>query len=252
MTTAKSCATIAMQSTLTSDVAPFAPSRGELGGLMNPLEIPEIVIRRLPLYLRTLNRMAVEGQSVTSSQEMGDWLGISSTQIRKDLSYFGEFGKQGTGYDIQYLRAQLQQILQISTRWKVAIVGAGDLGRAVFHYSRFDDGGFIVSAILDKDKQKIGRQVGGLKVLDVASLKPVISRQGIRIAIIAVPASEAQQVANSLVEAGIKAILSYAPVPLVLPPDIQVHYIDPVIGLQSMTYYLPVGSPPGANGKSDS
>ncbi len=205
---------------------------------MNPLAIPEIVIRRLPLYLRVLNSLAAQGQTVTSSQEIGEKLGISSTQIRKDLSYFGEFGKQGTGYNVQYLQEQLRQILQVSQRWKVALIGAGDLGRAILRYSGFEEGGFEITAVLDKDEQKIGRQIGKLRVLDVAKLHEVVQEQGIRIAIIAVPAREAQEVADALVSAGIKAILSYAPIPLHLPPDVQVHYIDPVIGLQSMTYHL--------------
>ena len=206
---------------------------------MNPLEIPESVIRRLPLYLRTLNSLAAQGQNVTSSQEMGQKLGISSTQIRKDLSYFGEFGKQGTGYDIDYLRDQLQQILQVSERWNVALVGAGDLGRAILRYSGFEEGGFTIAAVLDKDKRKIGQQVGKLKVLDIATLSQAIDEHDIRIAIIAVPTGEAQEVADALVNAGVRAILCYAPVSLLLPAHVQVHYIDPVIGLQSMTYYLP-------------
>lgn len=205
---------------------------------MNPLDIPEIVIRRLPLYLRALNALSAQGQTVTSSQEVGERLGISSTQIRKDLSYFGEFGKQGTGYDIRYLQDQLRQILQVSQRWSVALIGAGDLGRAILRYANFEDGGFTIAAVLDKDGQKIGRELGKLKVLDIALLRQIIRRNGIRIAIIAVPASEAQGVANALVAAGVKAILSYAPVSLQLPAHVQVHYIDPIIGLQSMTYYL--------------
>lgn len=205
---------------------------------MNPLEIPEIVIRRLPLYLRTLNSLAAQGQNVTSSQEMGQKLGISSTQIRKDLSYFGEFGKQGTGYDIDYLRDQLQQILQVSERWNVALIGAGDLGRAILRYSGFEEGGFTIAAVLDKDKRKIGQQVGKLKVLNIVKLSQAIDEHDIRIAIIAVPTSEAQEVADALVNAGVRAILCYAPVSLLLPAHVQVHYIDPVIGLQSMTYYL--------------
>ncbi len=205
---------------------------------MNPLEIPEIVIKRLPLYLRTLDSLAAQGRTVTSSQEMGDRLGISSTQIRKDLSYFGEFGKQGTGYDIAYLRDQLQQVLQVSERWNVALVGAGDLGRAILRYGGFEHGGFTIAAVLDKDKKKIGRQIGQLTVLDVATLPQTIDTHDIRIAIIAVPACEAQEVANALVDSGVRAILCYAPVSLQLPAHVQVHYIDPVIGLQSMTYYL--------------
>lgn len=208
---------------------------------MNPLAIPEIVIRRLPLYLRALDLSLDEGQTVTSSQELGDRLGISSTQIRKDLSYFGEFGKQGTGYDIRYLRDQLRQILQVDRRWNLVLVGAGNLGRAILRYSGFEEGGFSVVAILDKDRRKIGRQVGKLKVLDIARLPEVIKEHRIQVAMIAVPASQAQELANELVDAGVKAILSYAPITLSLPVHVRVQYIDPVVGLQSMAYHLNPG-----------
>ncbi len=208
---------------------------------MNPLAIPEIVIRRLPLYLRTLNVLADKGQAVTSSQELGSWLGISSTQIRKDLSYFGEFGKQGTGYDVVYLRDQLREILQVHHHWRVVLIGAGDLGRAVLRYGGFEEGGFSIVAVFDKDSAKIGRQIGRLQVQDIAALPKVIRRQQIRIAIIAVPTEQAQEVASELVRAGIKAILTYAPITLNLPPDVRVEYIDPVVGLQSMAYYLSPG-----------
>jgi len=205
---------------------------------MHPLEIPEIVIRRLPLYLRTLELMAHEGQRVTSSQELGGKLGISSTQIRKDLSYFGEFGKQGTGYDTNYLLDQLRQILQVNRPWKVALVGAGHLGHALLRFSGFENRGFSVAAVFDKDPHKIGRHIEKLSVLDVATLREVIQRQGIRIAIIAVPAQDAQEVADALAAAGVRAILAYAPITLYLPPHVRVSYLDPVTGLQSMTYYL--------------
>jgi redox-sensing transcriptional repressor len=208
---------------------------------MNPLAIPEIVIRRLPLYLRALDLLLDEGQTVTSSQELGDRLGISSTQIRKDLSYFGEFGKQGTGYDVRYLRDQLRQILHVDRYWNLVLIGAGNLGRAILRYSGFEEGGFSVVAVLDKDKRKIGRQIGKLKVLDIARLPEVIREHRIQIAMIAVPASHAQEVANELVNAGVRAILSYAPITLSLPGHTRVEYIDPVIGLQSMAYHLSPG-----------
>jgi len=205
---------------------------------MNPLAIPEIVIRRLPLYLRTLKSLQDQGQSVTSSQEIGDKWGISATQIRKDLSYFGEFGKQGTGYDVRYLQEQLQQILQVDSTWNLALIGAGDLGRAILHYSGFEEGGFSIVAVLDKDRDKIGRRIGKLKVLDIAKLPEVIKEHRVQIAIIAVPTNDTQEVADALVNVGVKAILSYAPIPLSLPAHIRVQHIDPLIGLQSMTYYL--------------
>jgi len=208
---------------------------------MNPLAIPEIVIKRLPLYLRTLRLLGDEGQAVTSSQDIGDRLGISATQVRKDLSYFGEFGKQGTGYDIQYLQQQLREILKIDRRWKLVLIGAGDLGRAVLRYTGFEEGGFSIVAVLDKDERKIGKQMGRLKVADIARLPEVLREHGVQIAIIAVPASNAKEVADALVKAGVKAILSYAPVSLSLPSHVHVQHIDPVLGLQSMTYYLDPG-----------
>ena len=208
---------------------------------MNPLAIPEIVIKRLPLYLRTLRLLGDEGQAVTSSQDIGDRLGISATQVRKDLSYFGEFGKQGTGYDIQYLQRQLREILKIDRRWKLVLIGAGDLGRAVLRYTSFEEGGFSIVAVLDKDEGKIGQQMGRLKVADIARLPEVLREHGVQIAIIAVPAIDAKEVADALVKAGVKAILSYAPVPLSLPSHVHVQHIDPVLGLQSMTYYLDPG-----------
>jgi len=208
---------------------------------MNPLAIPEIVIRRLPLYLRVLNRLADDGRTLTSSQELGDTLGISSTQIRKDLSYFGEFGKQGTGYGVRYLRDQLRQILQVDRRWNLVLIGAGDLGRAILRYNGFQEGGFSIVAVLDNDQEKIGRQIGKLKVQDVAKLPEVIAEHGVQIAVIAVPASEAQEVAEALVNAGVNAILTYAPITLSLPDHIRVEYIDPLIGLQTMAYYLSPG-----------
>jgi redox-sensing transcriptional repressor len=208
---------------------------------MNPLAIPEIVIRRLPLYLRTLDLLADEGQAMTSSQELGDRLGISSTQIRRDLSYFGEFGKQGTGYDIRYLGDQLRQILHVDGRWDLVLVGAGDLGRAILRYSGFKESGFSIVVALDNDQRRIGHHVGRLKIQDVAKLPKVIQEHGIQIAIIAVPATDAQEVADALVSAGIGAILNYAPIRLSLPQHIRVEYIDPVIGLQSMAYYLNPG-----------
>ena len=205
---------------------------------MDPLAIPEIVIRRLPLYLRALDVLASEGQTVTSSQELGNRLGITSTQIRKDLSYFGEFGKQGTGYDVHYLREQLRSILQVDRPWDVVLVGAGDLGRALLHYRDFEERGFSIVAVFDKAKGKIGRKIGKIEVADVVGLAKEVRERRVQVAILAVPAAEAQETADVLVEAGVGAILNYAPITLSLPEHVRVHTIDPTRGLQSMTYYL--------------
>ena len=205
---------------------------------MNPLAIPEIVIRRIPLYLRTLALLQEQGQAVTSSQEIGDRLGISATQIRKDLSYFGEFGKQGTGYDVRYLEEQLRRILQVDRDWNLILIGAGHLGQAILSYGGLEKGGFSIVAVLDKDRRKIGSRIGGLEIQDIARLPEAIDKHRIGIAVVAVPMSDAQDVVNALVDAGVKAILSYTPIPLDLPEDVHIEHIDPVVRLQSMTYYL--------------
>lgn len=202
--------------------------------------IPDIVVGRLPVYLRALNFLIAEGRQITSSQELGDRLGISSAQIRKDLSHFGEFGKQGTGYDILFLREQLSQILKVDRMWDVALVGAGNLGKAVADYPGFEGKGFKITAIFDNDPAKIGKLMGvhGVNVQPVSELGDTIRQREIIVGIIATPAQDAQGVARTMVEAGVKAILNYAPITIMVPQGVRVQYIDPVVGLQRMTYYL--------------
>lgn len=200
--------------------------------------IPDIVVSRLPLYLQTLNLMKLEGKKTTSSQELGERLGFSAAQVRKDLSQFGGFGKQGTGYSISYLSNQLQSILNIDRIWDIVLVGAGDLGHAIANYQGFTNRGFRIALILDNDPQKIGNKIGQLVIQDFALVRELIRKAGIEIAMLTVPASVAQSVAEELVRAGIKAILNYAPTPLKLPSDVQVQHLDPLIQLQHMTYYL--------------
>jgi redox-sensing transcriptional repressor len=200
--------------------------------------VPDIVIHRLPLYLRALELMHEHGQSITSSQELGGSLGISSAQIRKDLSHFGEFGKQGTGYEVTFLIEQLRRILQVDQRWEMVVVGAGDLGHALVRYGGFRERNFNVAAVFDIDPTKIGTTIGALVVEDQAQMLTRLREQGIQIGIIAVPARTAQRVADLLIEGGVRAILSYAPITLNVPPGIHIEYIDPVMALQSMTFYL--------------
>lgn len=205
---------------------------------LNRKLIPDIVVGRLPLYLRSLQRMARDGRQVTSSQELGERLGISAAQIRKDLSSFGEFGKQGTGYRIDFLVAQLSEILRVSRVWDVVLVGAGDVGHAISHYQGFENRGFRIAAVFDSDPNKIGTTIGNFVVEDSENLVSIIRQTGFKIAMIAVPAFQAQKVADQLIEAGIQAILNYAPITLVVPEGVRVQYNDPVISLQRMTYYL--------------
>jgi redox-sensing transcriptional repressor len=199
--------------------------------------IPDIVIGRLPVYLRTLKLLAAEGKEVASSQELGERLGISSAQIRKDLSHFGEFGKQGTGYNVDYL----EKILKVDCIWPVVLVGAGNLGHALASYNGFEDRGFRIVGVFDSDESKFGRLVGGLTVQPIHTLASVVREVKCQIGIIAVPAEAAQAVADSMTLAGIKSILCYAPITLNIPPHIRVEYIDPVIQLQHMTFYLEKG-----------
>jgi redox-sensing transcriptional repressor len=205
---------------------------------MKKKEIPDIIVSRLPVYLRALRRMQAQKQHTISSQELGEQVGISAAQIRKDLSQFGEFGKQGTGYNIAFLVAKLREILQVEHAWDVALVGMGDMGHALARYQGFSDRGFRVAMVFDNDPTKVGNQVGEYIVRDSRELGKAIREAGIQIAMVCVPAAVAQEVTTLLVEAGIKAILNYAPISLSVPVGVRVQYLDPSIGLQRMTYYL--------------
>lgn len=206
--------------------------------LVEHKEIPEIVIGRLPIYLLALQHMQQEGRQFTSSQELGERLGISAAQIRKDLSQFGEFGKQGTGYNITYLSEQLRRILRLDRTWDIVVVGAGDIGHAIAGYQGFAHRGFRVAMIFDNNPEKVGRQIGQFTVFDTAELEERIREAGIEVAMIAVPAAYAQEVADQLIKAGVRALLNYAPITLNVPSGVHVEYIDPLLHLQRMTYFL--------------
>lgn len=205
---------------------------------MSNRTIPDIVIGRLPQYLRSLQRMENENRLITSSQELAERLGISAAQIRKDLSLFGEFGKQGTGYNIRFLIEKLRSILKVDRIWDSVVVGAGDIGSALARYQGFTNRGFRIVMVFDKDPAKIGTQIGNFIVQDSKYLSETVQQAGIKIGMIAVPSAEAQSVADQLIRGGVRAILNYAPISINVPPHVRVQYIDPVIHLQRMTYYL--------------
>jgi redox-sensing transcriptional repressor len=205
---------------------------------MNAEKIPDIIIGRLPIYLRALQRMADKGMKTTSSQELGEHVGISAAQIRKDISQFGEFGKQGTGYSIVFLIDQLRSILKVDRIWDVALIGAGDIGHALARYPGFENRGFRIAMVFDNDASKVGGKLGGFVVEDAAHIPQKVRAAGVKVAMLTVPATSAQEVADKLIQGGIKAILNYAPVSLNVPGTVHVQYIDPATHLQRMTYYL--------------
>ncbi|MDI6768887.1 MAG: redox-sensing transcriptional repressor Rex [Anaerolineales bacterium] len=200
--------------------------------------IPNIIVSRLPVYLRALNHMQTQGQQTTSSQELGEFVSVSAAQIRKDLSQFGEFGKQGTGYSIAFLIKKLGEILKVDRVWDVAVIGMGDMGHALARYQGFTNRGFRVAMVFDNNPALIGKEVGGFVIQDAKTMLEAIRGAGIKIAMLTVPAAAAQEVADQIIEAGVKAILNYAPISLSVPAGVKLQYTDPAIGLQRMTYYL--------------
>ncbi len=219
-----------------SEVEPSAPS-----GLRADLDqngIPDIVIRRLPIYARSLQYLAHEGVETVSSGDLGTRLGVSPAQIRRDLSYFGEFGKQGKGYNVAYLLEQVNAILQLDREWSVVLVGLGHLGRALLHYDGLNEHGFRIEALFDHNPDKVGQKIGDLTIHPMSDMPSMLARQNIKMAIMAVPARGAQEAADALVASGVGAILNYAPIIVQVPPHVKIRHIDPVVALQSMTYYV--------------
>jgi redox-sensing transcriptional repressor len=201
-------------------------------------EVPEVVVARLPQYVRILNQLLTEGIQVANSQQLGDKLQVTPAQIRKDLSYFGRFGKQGRGYNVQSLLDELKQILGLNIVWNVLVIGVGRLGRAIISYPGFTPDGFHLVAALDNNPSLVGQKVDGLTVRPIEDLDYVVKDYNISIAIVAVPSRYTQQVINDLVKCGVRAILNYAPISPHVPNGVKIRNIDPVLSLQSMTYYL--------------
>ena len=201
-------------------------------------KVPDIVVGRLPVYLRALERLTSEGHEVISSQDLARLLGVSSAQIRKDLSHFGEFGKQGTGYRIAFLQEQLATILQVDREWEVALVGSGPLAEALVLENPLAGKGCRVTAVFDTRPERIGMRLGGLEIQDAELLPTLVGEQGVKMAILALPPEDAQVTVDAMAEAGIKAILSYTATALQVPQGVRLHYMDPAALLQRMAYYL--------------
>ncbi len=200
--------------------------------------VSKATIDRLPLYYRCLNSAQMDGQDIISSEELGQRIGITPEQIRKDLSSFGEFGKKGVGYYVNELRRNIGEILGLNLNWSVVIIGVGHLGWALTHYQNFAKMGFQIKGLFDIDSEKVGRKITGIEIKHLNCVQDFVKQQQIDIAVITVPADNAQQVVDQLVSSGIKGIWNFAPVRLVVPEHISLINEDLTVGLVSLSYYL--------------
>jgi redox-sensing transcriptional repressor len=204
---------------------------------MKPVKIPEKTVTRLSIYLRCLEELEVDGVDSVSSKQLAQRFGLNSAQIRKDLAYFGQFGVRGLGYYIAELKHNLERILGLKQDWEVALVGAGNLGSALIAYKGFQARGFRISMAFDTDSAKVGLQVDGVVVMDVAKMASALRKKKVKIAVLAVPAGVAQSVADLLVDAGVTAILNFAPTQLAVPEGIKVQNVDLSVLLKTLSYH---------------
>ncbi len=209
---------------------------------MKRKNIPSVTINRLSIYHRCLEKIleTEKGKElkIISSFKIAEITGINSAQIRKDLAYFGEFGKRGIGYPLIDLIRELKKILGLDRKWSVIIVGAGNLGKALVKYKGFQKKGFIIKGIFDNNLLKIGKKIDHIFIYDTKEIEKFIQAENINIGILVVPADSAQEVADKMVAGGIKAILNFAPIHIVLPTEIKVHNVDLSIEFEGLTYYL--------------
>ena len=209
-------------------------------------QISELTTNRLSVYLRCLNTLDGAGVRTISSQALAEQFHLNAAQIRKDLAYFGEFGVRGVGYYVRDLKRHLRQILGLDQKLRVAIMGAGNLGLALADYPGFRQEGFEIAALFDTSSGKVGQQSrGGVPIHEIGELKKIVRRDSIRIAVIAVPASAAQNVLGLVVAAGIKAVLNFSPGTLVVPPEVKMKSVDLTVSLESLSFFLAQGEQDG-------
>jgi redox-sensing transcriptional repressor len=200
--------------------------------------IPSSTIRRLSHYLRSLEDLGREGDDTVSSEVLANRGQTTAAQVRKDLSHFGSFGKRGLGYRVDELRERLRQILGVDRVWKVALVGAGRIGSALFEYPAFESRGYECVAIVDSDPKKIGARWGGLTIHGPDELEALISDLGVELVILAVPAQAAQEIAGRVVRAGVKGILNFAPIRLKVPSPVPVEDVNLVMQLEALSFAI--------------
>jgi len=200
--------------------------------------IPEATVARLPMYLRSLLDLAEgRGDLTVSSEELARLAGVNAAKVRKDLSYLGSYGTRGVGYDVEYLLYQITRELGLTQDWPTAMIGIGNLGRALASYKGFAERGFRITALFDADDNVIGEEVGGIIVRHIDELKEAVAEEELCIGIISTPPSGAQEVAEKLVDAGIKSILNFAPSHVNVPPDVNVRKVDLSVELQILSFY---------------
>jgi redox-sensing transcriptional repressor len=199
--------------------------------------IPEATVGRLPLYLRGLVEVAESGRSTISSEGLAEATGVTSAKVRKDLSHLGSYGTRGVGYDVAYLIHQIRRELGLTQHWPIVIAGVGNLGHALANYRGFAARGFRAAALVDDDPNKVGEVVGELRVRPVEDLAAIAREHDALIGVISTPANAAQQVADAMVQAGIRSILNFAPVSLAVPEGVSVRKVDLAVELQILTYY---------------
>lgn len=202
--------------------------------------IPNPAVRRLSLYLRQLESFHRNNRGTVSSKQLGESLGLTDAQVRKDLAYFGQFGHPGIGYRVDDLIARLRHILGTDKTWNVLLIGAGNLGRALLAYRGFDAKGFRLVAVFDNDASKIGKKFGPFSVQPLAELEATVKEKSIRLAMIAVPADVAQSVADQLIEGGVRGLLNFAPVSLTVPGDIALNSVDLAVSLEQLSFQVNV------------
>lgn len=205
---------------------------------MNPVKVPPTTVQRLPLYLRCLVQASAMHMPVVNSLQIAEMAGTNAAQVRKDLSYLGEFGTRGIGYDVDALITHLSKQLGLTEHRRVAIVGFGRLGAALQSYPGFSDRGMRVVAVFDSDPAKVGTQVDGMTVESVDDLEEVVRREGVEIAVITVPGNAAQEVADRLAASGVRAIMNYAPALLSVPEGVEVRQADLAAELQILSFHL--------------
>lgn len=217
-------------------------------GLVEPMKrISESTIGRLSLYLRLLEGFEASGRATVSSADLARRAGTTSAQVRKDLSSFGSFGKRGLGYGVQELAIELRRILGLGRSWRVALVGAGKIGSALFGYQDFRRQGFFIQLIVDADPLKVGQRWGELEVRSDEELEELLRAESIEIVIVAVPADAAQGVVNRVVRAGIRAILNFAPAQLRVPEAVELKNVNMALEMEGLSYALVRGARPGAD-----